>query len=155
MKSSFITKQSGFTLIELMIVIAIIGILAAIALPAYQDYIARAQATEGFRATDGLRTDVAVVMWEKKAYPSAEDVSPTGFLGESAAKIKGKYIADNGVAVVAGTGVVTVTFDKGAVSGQTLKLIPTMSDSGTAQLIRWECEGLKAVHLPSSCRKSN
>lgn len=154
MKQSVTSTQLGFTLIELMIVIAIIGILAAIALPAYQDYIARSQMMEGFKATDGLRSDIAVVMWERRAYPTADDVKPDGYLGEIASKIQGKYIADNGVKVIAGSGVVEVSFDKGAIQGQTLKLIPTMSDSGTTQLIKWTCEGPKAVHLPSSCRES-
>ncbi|MDM1272375.1 pilin [Acinetobacter indicus] len=53
------TAQKGFTLIELMIVVAIIGILAAIAIPAYQDYIARSQASEAFTLANGLKTEVA------------------------------------------------------------------------------------------------
>ena len=52
--------EKGFTLIELMIVVAIIGILAAIAMPAYQDYTGRAQAVEGVSVTSGLRTEISV-----------------------------------------------------------------------------------------------
>ncbi len=76
--------QQGFTLIELMIVVAIIGILAAIAIPAYQDYTARAQASEAFTLLDGLKT------------PIAEAVGSTGSAGCAApatAVTAGKYVA--------------------------------------------------------------
>ena len=64
-------NQKGFTLIELMIVVAIIAILAAIALPAYQDYTARAQASEALTATGGIRADLAVHQSENNSWPAA------------------------------------------------------------------------------------
>lgn len=61
-------KQGGFTLIELMIVVAIIGVLASIAVPQYQNYVGRAQAAEAFTATAGIRTDIAVYYAENGSF---------------------------------------------------------------------------------------
>ena len=140
-------KQQGFTLIELMIVVAIIGILAAIALPAYQDYTARAQATEGLSATSGLRSDIGVYLSENGAIT---DVESDAAITAQADALAGRYFAANGVAVAA-NGVVNITFNDGAHSGETMALTPTVV-AATGQISRWVCSGLDAQYLPSACR---
>jgi len=141
-------NQQGFTLIELMIVVAIIGILAAIALPAYQDYTARSQMAEAMSLASGARTAVTEYYTSEGAFPP--DQATAGL--PAAADIKGNYVAQ--VALTANTGVITATMKAAGVSegiqGSTLVLSPT-TNAGSVQ---WACKAgtVAAKYLPSSCR---
>jgi len=150
--------QSGFTLIELMIVVAIIGILAAIALPAYQDYIIKARVSEGILAASQCRTSVAEV------YQTAESGDTVGGNGWGC----GEGTADptqfvQMIATTANTGLITVTLDNidAVVDGMTLTLIPV--DSGgnpldnsdfPTQVSGFDCEPgtIASQYLPGSCK---
>ena len=137
-------NQQGFTLIELMIVVAIIAILAAIALPAYQDYLIRSQVSEGMTLASGAKTAVAETYANTGKMPA--DNAEAGL--EAANKIKGKYVTQTAVAA----GVITSTFGGDAnakLSGKTLTLTPTDQDGS----ISWACTGdMDNKYKPKACR---
>src|SRR4051812_18638198 len=125
--------QKGFTLIELMIVVAIIGILAAIAIPAYQDYTIRSQVTEGLNLAAPAKASVAEVYANKGTFPADNTEAGIG----SPSQISGKYVASVKVA----SGVITVAYGKQANtkitgSNNTITLTPGTSANGD---VAWVC----------------
>ncbi|PBS11716.1 prepilin-type cleavage/methylation domain-containing protein [Lysobacteraceae bacterium NML93-0792] len=141
--------QKGFTLIELMIVVAIIAILAAIALPAYQDYVARSQVSEAMSLTSGAKTAVAEYYADKGAYPSTNTMAG---LTATPGSINGKYVASVGVSA---GGVITATMKSATsasakIAGGTFTLVP--NDEGGS--ITWVCTGgtIQPKFRPSACR---
>jgi len=129
--------QKGFTLIELMIVVAIIGILAAIAIPAYQNYTIRAQVTEGLSLADGWKTSIAEYYAQNGSFPTGS--STTGGPGNivAAGATTGKYVAS--VAVSGGGILITYGNQANAnITGanNTLGLTPYLSANND---IVWVC----------------
>lgn len=141
------TMQKGFTLIELMIVVAIIGILAAVALPAYQDYTARSQVSEALSLGAGLESAVVEYWANKGTYPASNGQAGV------ASQVTGKYVSTASIT----NGLIVATMKTSGtakgIGGGTLALSPVT----TAGSVKWTCKAgatspLNAKYLPSSCR---
>ena len=142
--------QKGFTLIELMIVVAIIGILAAVALPAYQDYATRAKVSEVVLAASGARTTVAEAYAANNAFPAS--ASAAGITSQSS-----KYVKSVSYAVGTASDAIITAIAQGdsRIDGKGLELRGVADANG---VVVWTCRAattgtaMDSKYLPATCR---
>ncbi len=138
------TAQQGFTLIELMIVVAIIGILAAVAIPSYQDYTIRAHVSEGIGLASAAKLAVSETFATENTFPADNDAAGL----PDAAQIKGNAV--DSVTVV--NGEITIAYSNKVPGGSpTIILTPSTANPGS---ITWDCKtgSVLSKYRPASCR---
>lgn len=150
------SKQGGFTLIELMIVVAIIGVLASLAVPQYQNYTARAQASEALTITGGLRADIAEQYSLRGTMPSATQLGGVGDNGNL--DISGRYVGSVNYA----NGQLQVTFNSNSALENAVMVIEPASvgedtNPGNGWSCSWNAPGEgenqpQSNWLPAGCR---
>lgn len=145
--------QKGFTLIELMIVVAIIGILAAVALPAYQDYTVRAKMSEVILAASGMKTSVSEFFQTNARMPQSASIGTT--------TQSSKYVSTVVyTSTVTDTGIITANIQPASTSGlpanATGSIVLTGTGSTSTGVVQWTCAagatGPVPKYLPASCK---
>jgi type IV pilus assembly protein PilA len=164
--ASMKAAQKGFTLIELMIVVAIIGILAAIAIPAYQNYTIRAQVTEGLSLADGWKTGISEFYAQNGTFPTSSSTTGSTTAIIAAGATTGKYVS--GIAVGPAAGQIVITYGLQAntkIKTLTLDLSPGLSanndvvwvcgaagaPAGLTQAPPADASSLPVQYLPGAC----
>lgn len=135
--------QQGFTLIELMIVVAIIGILAAIALPAYQDYVVRSKVSEAAATAAACKTSVA-------EYLASKGSMPANIAAAGCSTTPSQYVTSTTVA----NGTITIAVAAGTGTTGNYVLVPTQDGTNTTAITAWACttSTVPAKYLPAICR---